>query len=193
MLWPRLVRALLRPHPPEPAPRPHPGTVAALAERMEAAAQARLGRSLALMLVESGGSGGCALETRALACAVYDLERFGLRFVDSPREADLLLLAGSATRNMTEALTRAWNGMPAPKWAVAVGDCAAGAGPFEGSYALEEGGVGAAVPLDLMIPGCPPSPALILEGLLALLEAQAVPAAPQSFTEDPYAEGPPTG
>lgn len=157
----------------DPAPVPHPETVAALAARVEAAGRARLGRSLAVMLLRSGGCAGCALESRALVDAPYDLARFGLRFVSSPREADVLLLTGPATRNMTEALQRCWAAMAEPRWVVVVGDCAAGAGPFEGGYALEQGGVGAVLPLDLVVPGCPPAPVLILEALLALLEAQA--------------------
>jgi len=157
----------------DPAPVPHPDTVAALAARVEAAGRIRLGRSLAVMLLRPGGCAGCAGEGRALADAPYDMARFGLRFVDSPREADVLLVAGPATRNMTEALGRCWSAMAEPRWVVAVGDCAAGTGPFEGSYALEAGGVGAVLPLDLVVPGCPPAPTLILEALLALMEAQA--------------------
>nr|WP_237180575.1 hydrogenase [Roseomonas haemaphysalidis] len=144
-----------------------------MAARVEAAGRIRLGRSLAVMLLRPGGCAGCAGEGRALADAPYDMARFGLRFVDSPREADVLLVAGPATRNMTEALGRCWSAMAEPRWVVAVGDCAAGTGPFEGSYALEAGGVGAVLPLDLVVPGCPPAPTLILEALLALMEAQA--------------------
>jgi Ni,Fe-hydrogenase III small subunit len=172
MLWPKLARALLHPPATAPAPQPHPDTVAALAARLDAAAQARLGRSLAVLPVESGGCGGCMLEVRALAGLAYDLEQFGLRFVDSPRQADVLLVTGPATRNMSEALARAWAATPEPKWVVAVGDCAAGTGPFQGGYAVEDGGVHAVLPLDLVVPGCPPSPELVLEGLLALLAAQ---------------------
>ncbi len=172
MLWPRLLRSLLRPDHAAATPEPHPDTVEALSARMREAAQARLGRSLALLAVEAGGCGACALEVRALSGISHDMERFGLRFVETPRQADVLLVTGPATRNMTEALQRCWMAMPEPKWVVAVGDCAAGNGPFQGSYAVEDGGVGAVLPLDLMVPGCPPSPGLILEGLLALLEAQ---------------------
>jgi Ni,Fe-hydrogenase III small subunit len=172
MLWPKLARSLLhRSH--TKAPEPHRDTVAALAERMRAAGQVRLGRSLRILVVESGGCGACALEVRALAGAAYDMERYGLRFVTTPRQADILLVTGPATRNMTEALQRAWAAMPEPKWAMAVGDCAGGTGPFQGSYAVEDGGVNAVLPLDLVVPGCPPAPTLVLEGLLALLEAQA--------------------
>jgi Ni,Fe-hydrogenase III small subunit len=171
MIWPKIARALLSPTA-GPDPVPHPDTVAALAARVTEAAQARLGRSLAILLIEAGGCGGCAQETRALAGIAYDLERFGLRFVDTPRQADVLLVTGPATRNMSEALTRAWAATPEPKWVVAVGDCAAGSGLFQGGYAVEDGGVNAVLPVDLVVPGSPPPPALILEGLLALLAAQ---------------------
>ena len=169
---PRPLRALLQSSPAEPPP-PVPDEVSrALAERLDAAAQARLGRSLGVFAVEAAGCGGCALEVAGLAGPHYDLERFGLRFVASPRHADVLLVAGALGRNMGEALERALACVPEPRWVVAVGDCAADGGPFRGSYAVA-GGVEEAVPVDLLIPGCPPTPAQVLEGLLALLAAQA--------------------
>ena len=88
---------------------------------------------------------------------VYDLERFGLRFVASPRHADVLMVTGPMTRNMHEALLRTWSATPDPKWVVAVGDCAIDGGVFKGSYAIS-GGVDAALPVDLVIRGCPPTP-----------------------------------
>ena len=100
---------------------------------------------------------------------LYDLERFGLRFVASPRHADVLLVTGPVTANMREALERTYQATPDPKWVVAVGDCARDGGVFAGSYACV-GGVSAVVPVDLHIPGCPPSPIALLKGLLALLE-----------------------
>ena len=103
---------------------------------------------------------------------VYDLERFGLRFAASPRHADVLVVTGPPTRNMREALERAWTAMPDPKWIVAVGDCALGAGPFQGGYAVH-GGATEVVPVDLVIPGCPPTPEQVLVGLRVLLEANA--------------------
>ena len=103
---------------------------------------------------------------------LYDLERFGLRFVDSPRQADVLLVTGPLTRNLKAALEQAWDATPEPKWVVAVGDCAVDGGVFKGSYAVL-GGAGGSVPVDLTIGGCPPSPARILAGLRALLEANA--------------------
>ncbi|WP_135468025.1 NADH-quinone oxidoreductase subunit B family protein [Crenalkalicoccus roseus] len=176
MLWPRLARALFSKPLTDPAP-PVPEEVAqALAARLDAAAQRRLGRSLAIRQVDAGSCNGCELEINALSSVVYDLERFGLRFVASPRHADVLLVTGPLSRNMREALERAWACTPEPKWVVAAGDCAVDGGVFKGSYAVE-GGVGAALPVDLVIPGCPPSPTQLLEGLLALLEAQAPPRA----------------
>ena len=99
---------------------------------------------------------------------LYDLERFGLRFVASPRHADVLLVTGPVTRNMREALERTWRATPDPKWVVAAGDCAIDGGCFAGSYAVE-GGVAAVIPVDLRIPGCPPRPVEILRGLVGLL------------------------
>ena len=101
--------------------------------------------------------------------AFYDLERFGLRFVASPRHADVLLVTGPVTKNMREALERTWAATPDPKWVVAVGKCAIDGGVFAGSYAVS-GGVSAVVPVDLHIRGCPPRPVELLSGLLALLE-----------------------
>jgi Ni,Fe-hydrogenase III small subunit len=147
-------------------------TAASLAERLHAAAQAKLGRSLAIRHLDAGSCGGCEIELRALNRAVYDLERYGLRFVDSPRHADVLLVTGPLTRNLLEALEQAYTAMPDPKFVVAVGDCAVDGGVFKGSYAVL-GGVGTTLPVDLLISGCPPSPERILAGLRALLEANA--------------------
>src|SRR6266481_9144185 len=128
-----------------------------------------LGRSLAIREVDAGSCNGCELEIHALNNSFYDLERFGIRFVASPRHADVLLVTGPVTLNMREALERTYQATPAPKWVVAVGDCAADGGMFAGSYACV-GGVSAVVPVDLHIRGCPPSPTALLKGLLALLE-----------------------
>src|SRR6266851_9711354 len=135
----------------------------------------RLGRSLAIREVDAGSCNGCELEIHALGNAFYDVERFGIRFVASPRHADLLLVTGPVTRNMREALERTYAATPAPKWVVAVGDCAVDGGLFAGSYAVV-GGVDGVVPVDLHIKGCPPSPIQLLAGLLALLDATGSPA-----------------
>ena len=146
--------------------------MSALAARLDAAAQRRLGRSLALRHVDGGSCNGCELELQALQGVLYDLERFGLRFVASPRHADVLVVTGPLTRNLREALERTWAATPDPKWVVALGGCAIDGGVFAGSYAVL-GGVGEAVPVDLTIPGCPPPPAMILAGLRTLIEANA--------------------
>jgi Ni,Fe-hydrogenase III small subunit len=129
----------------------------------------RLGRSLAIRQVDAGSCNGCELEINALNNAYYDLERFGLHFVASPRHADVLLVTGPVSKNMAVALRRTYDATPEPKWVVAVGDCARDGGCFAGSYAVE-GGVSAVVPVDLHIPGCPPTPIALLQGLLALLQ-----------------------
>jgi Ni,Fe-hydrogenase III small subunit len=156
----------------EAPPRLVDADVAELALRLDAAARGRLGRSLSIREVDAGSCNGCELEIHALNNAVYDLERFGLRFVASPRHADVLLVTGPLTHNMREALERTYVATPEPKWVVAVGDCAIDGGVFAGSYAVA-GGVDSAVRVDLAIPGCPPTPTQLLRGLMTLLEAQS--------------------
>jgi Ni,Fe-hydrogenase III small subunit len=165
-----LLQSLVLPPVTEPAPSPDPAALAEIAARVDAAAKKRLGRSLSIREVDAGSCNGCELEIHALNNAFYDLERFGLRFVASPRHADVLLVTGPVTANMRQALERTWRATPEPKWVVAVGDCAADCGIFAGSYAVI-GGVSAVVPVDLHIRGCPPSPTQLLKGLLALLES----------------------
>ena len=131
-----------------------------------------LGRSLSIRHVDAGSCNGCELEIHALNNVFYDLERFGLRFVASPRHADVLLVTGPVTHNMREALERTYNATPDPKWVVSVGDCALDGGIFAGSYACV-GGVSKVVPVDLHIRGCPPSPTALLQGLIALVEKSA--------------------
>jgi Ni,Fe-hydrogenase III small subunit len=130
------------------------------------------GRSLHIRQVDAGSCNGCELEISGLTGPHYDLERFGLRFVASPRHADCLLVTGPVTRNMAEALKRTWDATPAPKIVIAAGDCARDGGIFAGSYAVV-GGVGAIVPVDAVIPGCPPSPRALLAGLLAAISRRA--------------------
>ena len=153
----------------EAAPAADDAALAQLAARVKEAARQRLGRTLSIREVDAGSCNGCELEIHALNNIVYDLERFGLRFVASPRHADVLLVTGPVTTNMREALERTYRATPGPKWVVAVGDCALDGGVFSGSYACV-GGVSAVVPVDLTIRGCPPAPITLLKGLLALLE-----------------------
>jgi Ni,Fe-hydrogenase III small subunit len=156
----------------EPAPPPAEEALHELAAKVDAAAQKRLGRSLSIREVDAGSCNGCELEIHALNNAVYDLERFGIRFVASPRHADVLLVTGPVTHNMREALERTYRATPDPKWVVAVGDCAVDGGIFAESYAVV-GGVSSVVPVDLHIRGCPPTPTQLLSGLLALLQKSA--------------------
>ena len=172
MVWRRVASTLLHGPASQPAEPLDEAATRALAERLEAAAQRRLGRSLAIRQVDGGSCNGCELEIHMLNSIVYDLERFGLRFVASPRHADVLLVTGPVTRNMHEAVLRTYDATPDPKWVVAVGDCAIDGGVFKGSYAIS-GAVGAMLPVDLVVRGCPPTPAQLLLGLRALLEANA--------------------
>jgi len=153
----------------EAAPAVDDAALAELAARVNDASFRRLGRTLSIREVDAGSCNGCELEIHALGNVFYDLERFGLRFVASPRHADVLLVTGPVTANMREALERTYRATPDPKWVVAVGDCACGNGVFAGSAACV-GSVSAVLPVDLRIPGCPPTPIKMLGGLLALLE-----------------------
>jgi Ni,Fe-hydrogenase III small subunit len=141
-----------------------PGAVE-IGRAIERTVQRMLGRALAIREVDAGSCNGCELEIQGLASPVYDMERFGMHFVASPRHADLLLVTGPVTRNMEEPLRRTYEATPAPKLVVAVGDCAKTCGVFRGSYAVV-GPVDRIVPVDVTIVGCPPEPADILRGLL---------------------------
>jgi len=167
-----LFQNLLKSPVTEAAPAADDAALAELGAALNHAARRRLGRSLSIREVDAGSCNGCELEIHALNNAYYDIDRFGLRFVASPRHADVLMVTGPVTRNMREALERTYQATPSPKWVVAVGDCARDGGCFAGSYAVV-GGVSAVIPVDLHIPGCPPCPIEMLKGLLALLESAA--------------------
>jgi Ni,Fe-hydrogenase III small subunit len=170
MSMPRLLaEGLLRSALTEAAPGADDAELSDLAAQLDGAARKRLGRSLSIRQVDAGSCNACELEIHALSNPYYDLERFGLRFVASPRHADVLMVTGAVTLNMRQALERTWAATPAPKWVVAVGGCAIDGGLFAGSYAVA-GGVEAVLPVDLRIPGCPPTPLAMLKGLIALLD-----------------------
>ena len=171
-MWKTIGRTLISKPLPVDAPPPDEAHLAELSERLDRAARLRVGRSLSIREVDAGSCNGCELEIHALNNPFYDLERFGLKFVASPRHADVLMVTGPVTQNMREALERTYAATPDPKWVVAVGDCAVDGGLFAGSYAVA-GGVDAVIPVDLHIRGCPPSPVQLLQGLLALLERVA--------------------
>jgi|SRR6516165_2203463 len=164
-----LFESLLKAPLTEAAPSLDDADLAELAQNLDRVSRRRLGRSLSIREIDAGSCNGCELEIHALNNAFYDLERFGLKFVASPRHADVLLVTGPVTHNMREALERTYAATPDPKWVVAVGDCALDGGLFAGSYAVV-GGVSAVVPVDLHIRGCPPTPNALLKGLIALVD-----------------------
>ena len=151
------------------APVPEQAALAELGSALEAQARKLFGRSITIREVDAGSCNGCELEIHALNNAVYDVERFGIKFAASPRHADVLLVTGPVTHNMKVALERTYAATPSPKWVVAVGDCACGCGVFAESYATV-GAVEKAVPVDLHIKGCPPKPIDLLKGLIALMD-----------------------
>jgi Ni,Fe-hydrogenase III small subunit len=125
----------------------------------------RLGRALAIRHVDAGSCNGCELEIHAANNPYYNLEGLGIKFVASPRHADLLLVTGPVSRNMEEALRRTYDATPEPKLVVAIGDCGCDGGVFGESYA-SCGRVANVIPVDVAVPGCPPSPLAILQGIL---------------------------
>jgi Ni,Fe-hydrogenase III small subunit len=158
----------------EPVPRVAEADLDALGAELRGAVSRKLGKSLSIREVDAGSCNGCELEIHALNNAYYDLERFGIRFVASPRHADVLLVTGPVTHNMRQALERTYAAMPSPKWVVAAGDCGAGCGIFDGSYACVGGGAATVIPVDLVIRGCPPTPTDLLRGLLQLIDPSVV-------------------
>ena len=141
---------------------------AVLAAELDRKMKRLFGRSLKLRQVSAGGCGACEADTNVLNTIGWDLGRFGIQFVASPRHADGLLVTGPVTCNMELALRKTWDAMPAPKLVIAVGSCAISGGPYA-SIGENSGGVESLLPVDLFIPGCPPHPLTILDGLLRLL------------------------
>ena len=151
------------------APDADDGALEELGRALAVRGRRLFGRSLTIREIDAGSCNGCELEIHALNNSIYDVERFGLKFVASPRHADMLLVTGPVTHNMKTALERTYAATPDPKWVVTVGDCGCGCGVFEGSYAVI-GAVDKVIPVDLHIRGCPPTPSALLEGLIALVE-----------------------
>jgi Ni,Fe-hydrogenase III small subunit len=139
------------------------------ARALEERTRRLFGRSLKLRQVSAGGCNGCEADVNVLSTIVFDLGRFGIQFVASPRHADGLLITGPVTENMRAALVKTWEAVPPPKIVIAVGACAISGGPYVGHDEVG-GGASSVVPVDLFVPGCPPHPFTILEGLLALLD-----------------------
>ena len=139
-----------------------------LASALDAKMKSLFGRSLKLRQVSAGGCNACEADTNVLGTVVFDLGRFGIQFVASPRHADGLLITGPVTENMALALKKTYDALPEPRLVIAVGSCAIAGGPYAG-HAEVCNGADAVVPVDLYIPGCPPHPVTILDGLLRLL------------------------
>src|SRR3989440_1508512 len=135
-----------------------------------------LGRALTIRQVDAGSCNGCELEIHALANPYYNIEGIGIRFVASPRHADMLLVTGPVSKHMAIALRRTYDATPDPKLVVAVGDCGCTGGIFGESYA-SLGRVANVLPVDVAIPGCPPAPVALLQGILAAINAHAPPKA----------------
>jgi Ni,Fe-hydrogenase III small subunit len=168
----KLLRQILRVGlPGEPAPPPD-AALQALSGRLSDAMLRLLGRALSIRHVDAGSCNGCELEIHALNNAYYNLEGLGIRFVASPRHADLLLVTGPVSRNMAEALRRSYDAVPEPRLVVAVGDCGCSGGIFGESYA-SAGRVANVIPVDVAVPGCPPTPLALLQGILTAVSARA--------------------
>ena len=168
----------------EPAPSPDEERI--VLRRLQEAILRTLGRALTIRQVDAGSCNGCELEIHALGNPYYNIEGLGIKFVASPRHADMLLVTGPVSKHMAIALRRTYDATPDPKLAVAVGDCGCTGGIFGESYA-SCGRVANVIPVDVAVPGCPPTPTALLEGILAALRASA-PAVVPAGDVQPEAE-----
>ena len=154
----------------EPAPQADK-SLRQVEQRLSEVVAKHFGRALAIRHVDAGSCNGCELEIHACNAPHYNLERLGIRFVASPRHADLLLVTGPVSRNMETALRRTYDATPEPKLVVAIGDCGCNGGIFGESYA-SRGRVSNVIPVDVAVPGCPPEPLAIIRGILAAVTAR---------------------
>jgi Ni,Fe-hydrogenase III small subunit len=154
----------------EPAP-PKDESLRVLEQRLGEVVLKHFGRALAIRHVDAGSCNGCELEIHACNSPHYNLERLGIRFVASPRHADLLLVTGPVSRHMETALKRTYDATPEPKLVVAIGDCGCDGGIFGESYA-SRGRVSNVIPVDVAVPGCPPEPLAIIQGILTAVTAR---------------------
>ena len=153
-------------------PPPPPADEMVLVARLQKKILRVLGRALTIRHIDAGSCNGCELEIHALANPYYNIEGLGIRFVASPRHADLLLVTGPVSKHMAIALKRTYDATPDPKLVVAVGDCGCSGGIFGESYA-SLGRVSNVIPVDVAIPGCPPAPVTLLQGILAAITVGA--------------------
>ncbi len=167
-MW-NIIRQIARHGIRSEAPPLDPDLVGAETDRLQRELLAILGRALAIRQVDAGSCNGCELEINALGNPYYNIEGLGIKFVASPRHADLLLVTGPVSRNMAQALQRTYDATPDPKLVVAVGDCGADGGIFGESYA-SCGRVANVIPVDFVVTGCPPAPLEILRGILRAVQ-----------------------
>ncbi len=164
----RMLRRIVRIGTITEAPGKADHQIEVLSSRLDEAIRRRFQGSLAIRQVDAGSCNGCELEIHALNNPYYDLERFGIHFVASPRHADMLLVTGPVSRNMETALKMTYEAVPAPKLVIAAGDCAVCGGEFGSSYAIS-GKVSNVIPVDVAVHGCPPTPADLIQGILTAL------------------------
>jgi len=156
-------------------PPPHPDeALRQLTQRLDATIRRHFGRALAIRHVDAGSCNGCELEIHACNSAYYNLEGLGIKFVASPRHADMLLVTGPVSRHMELAVKRTYDATPDPKLVVAIGDCGCTGGIFGESYA-SCGRVSNVIPVDVAVPGCPPAPAAIMQGILTAIHERIEP------------------
>lgn len=155
----------------EAAPQPDE-SLRQIRDRLNREVLRLIGRALAIRHVDAGSCNGCELEIHALANPYYNIEGLGIRFVASPRHADMLMVTGPVSRHMEQALRRTYEAMPEPKLVLAIGDCGCSGGIFGQSYA-SCGPVASVVPVDVAVPGCPPTPAAILQGIVTAVQVPA--------------------
>ena len=169
----------------EPAPAPADDMV--VVARLQEQVLRTLGRALTIRQVDAGSCNGCELEIHALGNPYYNIEGMGVKFVASPRHADMLLVTGPVSKHMAIALRRTYDATPEPKLVVAVGDCGCTGGIFGESYATL-GRVANVIPVDVEIPGCPPTPTALLQGILAAISKHAPPPAAEPAPVEPSSE-----
>ena len=152
---------------------PAPDEELRVRENLERSIQQLLGRALCIRQVDAGSCNGCELEIHALNNPLYNVEALGIRFVASPRHADMLLVTGPVSRHMEVALRRTYDATPDPKLVVAVGDCGAGCGLIGAGYATL-GAVSNVIPVDVVVPGCPPTPTRLMQGILTAISSPRI-------------------
>lgn len=170
MIWTFLKKLIQNGIQTECLPLQNDHKIEIVGKTLEKAIAKRFGRALAIRVVDAGSCNACELEINATCNPFYNLERYGIHFVASPRHADMLLVTGPVSKNMREALIKTYEAIPNPKRVVAIGDCADCGGVFKGSYAVENG-VQSILPVDVIVQGCPPTPVQIINGIFKAIQS----------------------